>query len=117
MGGDPIEDALGAIASDAFPAIATTTEGRADLRSLAIQLQMELSTGPQRQVYEAITNHPSHQACLSAISADTQLRILAADAAGMQPFLMSSKGGSRMGADSLPLAIYQRRCDGGVLFE
>jgi hypothetical protein len=103
--GDPTTEALTTIAGDACSAIAATSQAGADIQSLAIQMQMELSAGPQRQVLEAITKHPSHQLCVTRMAADPTLSTLLTDAFGMQPFVMSSKGGGRMSFDMLPLAL------------
>jgi hypothetical protein len=64
-----------------------------------------MTSGPERQVHAAIDKHPVLQACVAALKADPQLRALVPDDAGMQAFVMFSRGGSRISIDSLPLAI------------
>lgn len=103
---DPTTEALRTIAGDACSAFEATKDAGADIRSIALQLQAQLSAGPQRQVYEAITKHSSHQACMASMAADPKLNALMTDASGMQAFVMSSKGGSRMSLDTLPLALF-----------
>jgi hypothetical protein len=103
---DPTAEALTKIAGDACSAFGATRDAGADIRSIALQLQAQLTAGPQRQVYEAITKHPSYQLCLTSMAADPRLSAYVTDASGMQPFVMSSKGGGRISIDMLPLALF-----------
>jgi hypothetical protein len=100
---DPAADALSAIAADAHPAIAAAASASGiDLRSMWLQL---MTSGPERQVYAVIDKHPLLQACVAALKVDPQLHALLPDDAGMQAFVMFSRGGTRISIDSLPLAL------------